>query len=309
MQERAMTESSLFERIDGLPHALAAHAIWGIMPLYLVFVHSVPPFEFVAWRIIVTLPLCLAILAWRGTAQEVRQALRDKRTVLAMLGSSLMIGINWLSYVIAIQTGHVYAASLGYYILPIVMMLLGLVVLHERLRAPQWFAVVLASIGVAILAAGALSTLWLGLTIAVTFGFYGLIRKMANLGPLAGLTIETLVLYVPALGIAAWFAMQDGGSSMAKSLDLSAWIILGGPMTAVPLMLFSTAARRMNYSTIGFLQFFSPTIVFLLGLFWFKEEMHPAQMGCFLLIWTAMILFIRNMLKDAKRAALSEKRA
>ena len=298
-----MSDQTQHPRIDGLPYALGAHAIWGLMPLYLVLVKQVPSFEFVAWRIIFTLPLCLAILAWRKQGAEILRAFADRRSILALLGSSAMIGINWVLYVVAIQTDHVYAASLGYYILPLTMMLLGLVVLRERMTRLQWGAVALAAVGVGLLALGALSTLWFSMTIAVTFGIYGLIRKMVNVGPLAGLTVETLLLYIPAIAIVGWYALQDSGSSMAHSPGLAASIAMGGPMTAVPLILFATAARRMDYTVVGFLQFLSPTVVFLLGLFYFREELKPAQLGCFVLIWAAMVLFIWNLFGRRNRPA------
>jgi len=215
------------------------------------------------------------------------------------------VAVNWVLYVFAIQTDHVFAASLGYYILPLFMMLLGLVVLGERLSRAQRAAVALAGCGVALLAAGALTTLWLSGTIAVTFGLYGLIRKQVAVGPVAGLTIETLLLFLPSLGVALWFARSPAGSSMAQSPGLAASIMLGGPMTAVPLILFATAARRMDYTMIGFLQFLSPTIVFLLGLFWFHERLQPAQLGCFVLIWAAMGLFVWDLLRRRRKARLA----
>ena len=289
-----------------MPYALGSHAIWGTMPLYLVLVHSVPSIEFVAWRIVFTLPLCLLFLAWTRRWGEVRRAFADKRAVLALLGSSAMIGVNWVLYVVAVQTGHVFAASLGYYILPLVMMLMGLVVLKERLTRVQWGAVALAAVGVAALAAGALSTLLFSITMAITFGTYGLVRKMVNVGPLAGMTVETLLLYIPALGILAWYALQPSGSSIAQSWGIAGAIALGGPMTAIPLMMFATAARRMDYTVVGFLQFLSPTIVFLLGLFWFHEELKPAQLACFVAIWSAMVLFIWDLFRGKSAPGLAE---
>ena len=298
-----MSPSAQPARTEGIPFALGAHAVWGLMPLYLILVRSVPPVEFVAWRIIFTLPICFAILALRKQWPEVKAALRDKRSLLALLASSAMIGINWVLYVVAIQTDHVYAASLGYYILPLVMMVFGLVVLKERLNRFQWAAVGCAAIGVTLLALGALSTLAFSLTMAVTFAIYGLIRKMVPVGSLAGMTIETLLLYIPAIIVAAWFAVQPAGSSMAVDLGLSLSIALGGGMTAAPLLLFAVAARKMDYTAIGFLQFLSPTIVFLLGLFYFHEELKLAQLGCFVLIWIAMGLFVWDLLRSRRRVA------
>ena len=285
--------------------AIATHAIWGSMPLYLLLVRRVPAVEFVAWRILATLPLCAAIIAWRGAGNEVREVLRDRKALLTLLASATLVAVNWTLYVWAINRGHVYAASLGYYILPLTMMLLGLVVLGERLTRVQWWAVALAACGVAALAAGALTTLWVSLSLALTFGLYGLLRKTVNAGPLAGLMVESLILAPFALATVAWFALQPVGSAMAHGPGLAASVALGGPMTAVPLILFAFAARRLPYTVIGFLQFISPTIVFLLGLFVFGEALKPAQLGCFVAIWGAALLFIWDMVRRTRPVAVA----
>lgn len=282
---------------SGLPYALAAHAVWGSMPIYLLLVRDVPALEYVAWRIVFTMPLCVAILAWRGNLTEIRAVARDPRTMLALLGSSATIGINWFLYVWAIQSGYIYAASLGYYILPLVMMLLALVVLGERLTRRQWGAVCLAGAGVAALSAGALTTLWLSLSMGVSFAIYGLLRKTVAAGPLAGLTLETLILLPVAIAVIAWFAATPGGTVLGRDGWETFGIVWGGPMTAIPLLMFATAARRMPYSVIGFLQFISPTIVFLLGLFLFGEELQPAQLACFIALWAGVALFVWDMLR------------
>jgi chloramphenicol-sensitive protein RarD len=284
----------------GLANALGAHLVWGSMPLYLQLVKSVPALEYVAWRILFTLPLCFAIIAWRKAGPEIRGVLRDKRALLTLLASSALIGVNWFLYVWAIQTDHVYAASLGYYILPLAMMLLGLVVLGEKLNRLQWVAVALAAGGVAALMAGALTTLWLSLTIAISFGTYGLLRKTVNAGPLAGLTLETLMLAPVALAMTWWFAAQPAGSALAQGPLVAAAVVWGGPMTAVPLLMFAFAARRLPYTVVGFLQFTSPTIVFLLGLLVFGEELKPAQLACFVAIWIAALLFVWDMIRGAR---------
>ncbi len=277
--------------------ALGAHAIWGSMPLYLLLVHEVPPVEFVAWRVLFTVPLCLAIMAWRGTLADLRQVAKNRRALLALLASSALVGLNWTLYVWAIQRGHVYAASLGYYILPLLMMLLGLLVLGERLTRAQWAAVALAGLGVAALAGGALSTLAVSLTIGASFAIYGLLRKVVTAGPLTGLTIESLLLLPPALAIIAWYAASPAGPAFGRDAMESTAIVLGGPMTAVPLLLFAAAARRMPYTAMGFLQFVSPTIVFLLGLLFFGEELRPAQLAAFVAIWGAAALFVWDLLR------------
>ncbi|WP_126172389.1 EamA family transporter RarD [Altericroceibacterium xinjiangense] len=290
--------------------ALGAHAFWGSMPLYLLLVRHVPPVEFVALRILFTLPLCLAAVIWRGSLPEVRAVLKDGRAMLTLLTTAVLVGVNWLLYVWAIQTGHVYAASIGYYILPLIMLLLGLAILGERLTRRQWAATALAGCGVAALAAGALTTLWVSLALAVTFAIYGLLRKTVAASALVGLMLESLILLPIALGIVAWYAASPAGPSMAQGWDTALAIAWGGPMTAIPLLLFAVAARRLPYSLMGFLQFISPTIVFVLGLTIFNEELHPAQLAAFGLIWAAVALFVIDQLReravrraDASRAA------
>jgi chloramphenicol-sensitive protein RarD len=286
----------------GLVAAVATHALWGSMPLYLLLVRSVSAVEFVAWRILATLPLCAVIVAWRKAGDEVRAVLRDRRALLTLLASATLVAVNWFLYVWAIDSGHVYAASLGYYILPLTMMLLGLGVLGERLTRVQWWAVAIAACGVAALAAGALTTLWVSVSQALTFGLYGLLRKTVNAGPLAGLMVESLILAPFALATAAWFAWQPAGSAMAQGPGMAASVALGGPMTAVPLILFAFAARRLPYTVMGFFQFISPTIVFLLGLFVFGEPLKPAQLACFIAIWCAALLFVWDMVRGARAA-------
>src|SRR5688572_481938 len=270
------------------------------MPLYLLLVQSVPPLEFVAWRLIFTLPLCGLFLAMSNGWAELRTVLRDRRAVMTLVGSASMVAINWWLYVWAIQSGHVYAASLGYYILPLMMMLLGLVFLGERLSRRQWGAVALAGAGVGLLAIGALTTMWLSLSMAVTFGIYGLLRKTVAAGALAGLTVETLILLPAALGIVAWHWTAPAGPALGLGWEVALAVAWSGPMTAVPLMWFAVAARRLPYTVMGFLQFGSPTIVFLLGLTVFGEELRPAQLACYVMIWAAAALFTWELLRGRK---------
>lgn len=285
---------------SGLPYALGAHMVWGSMPLYLLLVKTVDPLEFVAWRLIFTLPLCVILLAVTRGWSELRTVLGNRRALLTLVGSASMVAINWWLYVWAIQTGHVYAASLGYYILPLMMMLLGLVFLGERLSRRQWWAVGLAGAGVGLLAIGALTTMWLSLSMAVTFGIYGLLRKTVAAGALAGLTVESLILMPVAVGIVVWFWGSPTGPALGQGWDIAFAVALSGPMTALPLMWFAIAARRMPYTVIGFLQFISPTIVFLLGLTVFGEELKLAQLGCYVLIWAAAALFTWELLRGRK---------
>ena len=282
--------------------ALGAYLIWGFLPLYLLLVRRVPAFEFVGWRIVFTLPLCLVFIALRGQWADLRAALASRRVVLQLGLSALLVGINWLIYVAAIQNGHVYAASLGYYINPLVNVLAGTVFLKEKLSARQWAAVALATAGVSLLAWDAREMLWISLSLAVSFSAYGLVRKLTPVGSVPGLTIESALLLLPALGIVAWYAGTPAGPAFGQELGLSLLIVLGGALTAVPLTLFAIAARRMDYSTLGFVQFIAPTIVFVLGLTVFGEPLREVQLACFVLIWAALALFVWDLL--ARRVPL-----
>ena len=288
----------------GLTAALGAYVIWGLMPLYLLLVRSVPAFEFVGWRIIWTLPLCLLIALLRKQWPELRAAFAHRRTLGWLALSATLIAVNWVVYVWAIQNGQVYAASLGYYINPLVNVLLGTMLLGERLTRRQWIAVALAAIGVSLLAAGALTTLWISLTLALSFGSYGLIRKQVAVGAVPGLTIESTLLLVPSFGVALYYA-QTEGSSFAVSTELSLAIIAGGAFTAFPLLLFAIAARKLPYSTLGFIQFLAPSIVFILGLTVFGEELKPAQAACFACIWAAAAVFAWDMIARSRKPAAS----
>nr|WP_298926705.1 EamA family transporter RarD [uncultured Erythrobacter sp.] len=295
---------------SGLPAALAAYLIWGFLPLYLLLVTSVPPFEFVGWRIIWTLPFCLMIVALRKQFPALKAALTNRRTLLALFASAVLIAINWFVYIWAIMQNQVYAASLGYYLNPLLNVLLGTLLLGEKLSKWQWLAVAIALTAVALLAAGALTTLWISLSLACSFGLYGIVRKQVNVGSLPGLTIESAILLLPAAGIAWWYAQAPSGSAFGDDWFLSAAIVFSGVVTAVPLLLFAIAAKRMNYSTLGFIQYLAPTIVFLLGLTVFGEELRPVQLGSFLLIWTAVAIFMFDLWASSRKAkAAAETRA
>lgn len=289
-------------RKSGLAPALGAYLIWGFLPLYLLLVRAVPAFEFVAWRIIWTLPICLLIVALRRQWPDVRAALADRRALAWLALSASLIAVNWLVYVWAIQSGEVYAASLGYYINPLLNVLLGTLLLGERLTRPQWVAVAIAAAGVALLAEGALTTLWISLTLALSFGSYGLVRKQVSVGSLPGLTIESALLLLPSLALASWYAATRG-SAFFVSPSLSASIALGGVVTAVPLLLFAIAARRMPYSRLGFFQFLAPSIVFILGLTVFEQPLAPIQAASFACIWVAAVIFIWDLLRRQRSAS------
>lgn len=290
------------EQPSGLPAAIGAYLIWGFLPIYLLLVTTVPPFEFVGWRIIWTLPFCLAIVALRRQFPDLKRALFNPRTLMALLASAVLIAINWFVYVWAIMNNQVFAASLGYYLNPLLNVLLGTLLLGERLSRWQWLAVAVAATGVLVLSSGAITTLWISLTLGFSFALYGVVRKQVNVGSLPGLTIESAILLPLAIGIALYYAGTPEGPSFGTDWFLSLAIAFSGVVTAVPLLMFAIAARRMNYSTLGFIQYLAPTIVFFLGLTVFGEQLRTPQLASFILIWIAVAIFVADLWFRSRRA-------
>jgi len=288
----------------GLPYALAAYGIWGFVPLFFKLLSSVPPVEVLAQRIIWSLPLCFVIMLFRKQIGEYLVALKDWRTLRLLIASAVLIAVNWLVYIFSIFTDHVLAASLGYYLNPLVNVMLGMIFLGERLSRLQLVAVVIAGVGVAILLAGALDTLWISLTLAFSFGIYGLLRKIVPVGSLPGLAIETTVLLIPSLAVAAFYLWVGDGRGFGSDGSISLLLMAGGIVTAVPLLLFATAARRMSYAALGFVQYLAPTVQFLLGLFVFGEPLKPVQLACFLLIWVSIAVFSFDMWRKMRAERL-----
>ena len=280
----------------GLPYAVAAYFIWGFLPLFLRLLHGVPPLEFVGWRIIFTVPVCLAVLAARRSLGDLVTVLTNRRLLLLLITSSVLIGGNWLIFVSAVQNGHVFAISLGYYINPLLNVLLGTLFLGEKLGRLQWLAVALAGLGVGLLAVlgspdDALTMLGIALALALSFAGYGLVRKFTPVVSLTGLAVEVLVLVPAAIILLACASRAPVGLSFGRDSQTSMLLAISGVVTAIPLILFGSATRRLDLSTLGFVQFLSPTIAFLSGLFVFHEALRPGQLACFIVIWTAIAVF------------------
>ncbi|MDB5724265.1 MAG: EamA family transporter RarD [Novosphingobium sp.] len=292
---------------SGLPAAITAYLIWGLLPLYLKLLHAVPPLEFIGWRILFTVPVCLAIVAVRRQGAELLAGLRSPKVVGALLLSSLLIGGNWLIYIVAVQSDHVLAASLGYYINPLINVLLGTLFLGERLSRSQWLAVAIAALGVSVLAWGAQDMLWISLTLAGTFAFYGLVRKLAPVASLPGLTIETLLLALPAAITLVVFGSGATDLHFGHDVPLSLLLAGTGIVTAVPLLLFALAARRMDYSALGFVQFLAPTMQFIVSLTIFHEALRPIQLAAFVLIWVAIGVFTWDLVAKRRAASSTQK--
>jgi chloramphenicol-sensitive protein RarD len=292
----------------GLLLGFSAYLLWGVLPLYFKAIHHVRPIEIVSHRIVWSL-LFLAALAtlWRKWS-GIRAALATPRLLMTLMLTATLIGINWLVYIYAVVSGHVLEGSLGYYLNPLVNVLLGVVLLKERLSPAQKVAVGLAAAGVAILAAGAGSALWISLTLAGSFAFYGYFRKVAPVDAVEGLSIETILLAPLAVTYLIWI-QNEGGSTFLQDRRTDLLLILGGAVTAIPLLLFTAAARRLPYSTLGFLQYVAPSMQFLLAILAFGEPLTTAHMVCFALIWTALAIFVVEGVRSGRAAARARRLA
>ena len=284
--------------------AAAAYGIWGLLPIYFKLLHHVNAVEIVCQRILWSLLLILALLLARRTIGEMGPILRNRRLLLALSGSAFMIGTNWLTYVWAVNAGHVIAASLGYFLNPLVIVGLGMLLLRERLRRGQLVAVGIAALGGLIMAATALTTLWISIALAFSFAFYALIRKLVPVAPLVGLGVETLLLTPPATAYLFWLSMH-GGSSFGQDMPTTILLIASGAATTAPLVLFATAAHRLPMATLGLLQYLAPSMQFLCGILLFGEKLTMGQMTSFGLIWLSLILFVADGLIVARRNRLA----
>jgi len=273
------------------------------MPLFFKALTSVAPIEVVAHRIVWGALLLVMVLAIRGRLGELATVLRTRKSMATLTATASLIAINWLIYIWAVFNDHVVAAALGYYLNPLLNVVLGYVVLKERLSRTQVFAVALAAVGVAVLAAGALSTLWVSLALAGSFGTYGLIKKMTPVGPMVGMATETLILSPVALGFLVWLAFVGGGAFGMQSRDIDLLLIAGGAVTAIPLVLFASAAKKMKFATLGVIQYLAPTTQFLLGVFLYREALTTAHLIAFPLIWMGLILYSWDAWKASRRVA------
>ena len=282
--------------------AAIAYILWGLFPLYIKQIAQVPAIEIVLHRSAWSLVFVLGLLVVLRRFGWILPVLRQPRTLALFALSALLLAGNWSLYVWAVNTGRVLDASLGYFINPLVNVVLGYAVLHERPRPVQWAAVALAAAGVVWLAVGAGHLPWVSVVLALSFGLYGLLRKTATLGAIEGLALETALLAPLAFGGLVWLALQGQGQFGQGDRSTDLWLLAAGPFTAIPLLLFASAARRVSLATLGLMQYLSPSIQFVLGVFVYQEPFTSSRGVGFLLIWAALALYSAESWRALRRA-------
>ena len=275
----------------GIVYATLAFVMWGLFPLYFHRIAAVPALEVILHRSAWSMLFVLCLLAALGRFDWLRTLRSQPRQIGSFALSALLLSGNWLLYVYAVQSGQVVEASLGYFINPIVSVLLGVLVLHERLNRVQWTAVALAAAGVLWLTALGGRLPWIALLLAVSFGLYGLMRKTSSLGALEGLALETMLMAPLVVPLLSWWTLRGSGALAHGDVALNSWLIIGGPMTALPLLLFAAGARRLPLATVGLIQYVSPTIQLALGVWVFHEPFDRAKLLGFAFIWAALALY------------------
>lgn len=288
------------EAPQGVAAAAAAFAAWGLFPLYFKSLHGVSALQVIAHRVVWSCLVVLGFIALRGQLGEVRAALTERRVLLRLALSATLVSLNWLVYVWAVMHGHVVDASLGYFINPLVNVLLGIVLLSERLNRAQWTAVLLASAGVAYLTLMAGHPPWIALTLAFSFSSYGLVRKVVQVEALPGLGAETLLLVPVSSAYLLWCEASGSGAFGHAAPAIDALLIASGPLTAITLFLFAYGARRIPYSTMGLLQYIAPSLQLACGVFAFHEPFERTQATGFALIWAALVIYAGDGLWRAR---------
>ncbi|MCV3272587.1 EamA family transporter RarD [Roseobacter sinensis] len=292
------------EAARGVGAMVAACCIWGLSPLYYKLLAEVPAAEVLSHRMIWSLVFFGAVLAVQRRLREVIGAMNTGSALLRVVLASLMIGANWGLFIWSVQTGQTTQTSLGYYIYPLVAVVIGRIVFAERLSPVQWLAVALATLAVTLLTLGLGLLPWIALTLAGTFSIYGLLKKQMAAGPVVSVTAEVLLLVPLALMILLQ-SHHNGGTVLGGDWRIFALLVFSGPMTALPLILFSYAARRLAMTTVGLLQYLNPTLQFGCAVFVFAEPFGPWHVAAFALIWTALALYSGAALRQdrARRRA------
>jgi chloramphenicol-sensitive protein RarD len=278
----------------GTWYAVGAYAIWGLVPLYWKALASVPAVQLACHRTVWSCLLLVVVLVARRQWKILLSFLREPRAgriIGVYLVAAVLVGLNWWTYVWGVNAGRVVETSLGYFINPLLSVMLGVVLLRERLRAWQWAPIVCAAAGMVCVTIGHGAVPWIALTLATTFGLYGLMKKIAPLGAAHGLTLETALLTLPALGYLLWCEYAGNGAVMQAGVGQRVLLVGTGVLTTVPLLMFAVAARRCPLTLIGILQYITPTLQFLLGVLVYRESCSGARLWGFILVWIGLIVF------------------
>ena len=284
----------------GVLYGIAAYAIWGLLPIYWKLLADLPALEILSQRIVWLLAILGLLLLIRQQWAWLSKV-RERRVVLNSVVAALLLSLNWFVYIWGVNAGFILETSLGYFINPLVNVVLGVVILGERIRLTQWLAVGIAAAGVLYLTISYGSLPWIALTLAFSFGFYGLIKKRAQLGSLEGLTLETTLILPFALGYLLWLASNGQGAFGHADMTTMLLLVGAGAVTAVPLLCFGAAAQRIPLSLLGFLQYLAPSLQFLIGVYIYHESFTQARLVGFSIIWLALFVFSLESVLDYRR--------
>ena len=283
----------------GLIYGVSAYVLWGMFPLYWPLLEPANPLEIVSHRAVWTLIFCVIVLAITHALKSTLATFRRPKVAIKLFLASVLISINWLIYIWATNNDHVVEASLGYYINPLIIIAFGVILLKEKMRKLQWIAVSIATVGVIILTVDYGRLPWVALGLALSWGTYGLVKKQLGLGALEGLAIETMIAFIPYCGYLI-FIGSKGEGQFGNGAGLTILLISAGAVTAIPLLLFNGSTTRLPYSTIGLLQYITPTIQFSIGVWVNHEAMPTARWVGFIFIWLALITLATDLLKSGR---------
>jgi chloramphenicol-sensitive protein RarD len=289
--KRINPSTSRQESLSGAVCASSAFLIWGLSPVYWKVLRRIPALEIIMHRVIWSFLFLIILLVSLRHWNEFTATVKKPRTFAILLPTTMLLGFNWFIYIWAVNNDHVLQASFGYYINPLINILLGMVFLKERLRRLQMVSLILAGIAVLYLTFQYGEFPWIALSLAFAFGFYGLIRKVSPISSLVGLSVEMLFLLGPALGYIFFLHSRGVGALFRISVKIDLFLMGTAFLTAFPLLLFTLGTRRLNLSTVGFLQYITPSCMFILGVFLYNEPLSSAQIFAFVLIWTALLIY------------------
>jgi chloramphenicol-sensitive protein RarD len=287
------------ERSLGLIFGLSAYILWGLFPLYWPLLKPASAYEIVAHRAVWTLVFCLIVLTFHKKLRHTVAQLKKPRILFGLLATSILISINWIVYIWATNSGHVVEASLGYYINPLVIIAFGVLLLKEKMRLGQWVAVGIATVGVAVLTIDYGRLPWIAIALALSWGSYGVIKKVLGLGALEGLTIETMLSFIPYATFLL-ILQNNGTGQFGHHLGLTLLLVSAGAITAIPLLLFNGSTTRLPYTVIGLLQYITPTIQFSIGVWVRHEAMPTARWVGFVIIWCALVALTIDLVRSSR---------